>query len=404
MSHQKRRLLFACAFAAASAALLGACANSGPPITAGAVTSIATTVGVTIAPTSTPQPLTVGSTTAPGLPSPTIQPTLDRPSAQTATPAPITASPSPTPTLFPLTIAAMRQRSYPGSPVKIESTLDPGSNYKRYIASYQSDGLTIYGLLTVPNGTPPATGWPIIIFNHGFIPPAQYRTTQRYVAYQDWLARSGYITFKSDYRGNGSSQGIATGAYNSPDYVVDVLNALTSLEHYPGADPHRVGMWGHSMGGYITLRAMVISHDIKAGVIWSGVVGSYTDLLEHWHRPPAQGNATPRAFNTLEPGEGRGYRSLIDLFGSPEANPAFWNSISATSYLADLSGPLQLHHDLADSEVPFQFSQTLYDEAAAAGQNAEFYSYPGDDHNLANSFGLAMTRTIAFFDKYVKGG
>jgi len=409
MSHQKRRLLFACAFAAAAAALLGACATGGPSITTQPITSNATTAAPAIALTGTPQPLTADSATAPGLPSPAIQPTLDRPGAQTATltPAPATASASATPTFFPLTIAAMRQRSYPGSPVKIESTLDPGSNYRRYIASYQSDGLTIYGLLTVPNGTPPATGWPIIIFNHGFIPPAQYRTTQRYVAYQDWLARSGYITFKSDYRGNGSSQGIATGAYNSPDYVVDVLNAMTSLEHYPGADPNRVGMWGHSMGGYITLRAMVISHDIKAGVIWSGVVGSYTDLLEHWHRPPAQGNATPRPFNTPEtggtPGEGRGYRSLINLFGSPEANPAFWNSISATSYVSELSGPLQLHHDLADSEVPFQFSQTLYNEAVAAGQNAEFYSYPGDDHNLANSFGLAMTRTIAFFDKYVKG-
>ena len=82
--------------------------------------------------------------------------------------------------------------------------------------------------------------------------------------------------------------------------------------------------------------------------------------------------------------------------------PTSMNSISATSYLADLSGPLQLHHDTGDTEVPFQFSQTLYDEAVAAGQTAELFSYPGDDHNLANSFGLAMTRTIVYFDKYLK--
>ena len=163
-------------------------------------------------------------------------------------------------------------------------------------------------------------------------------------------------------------------------------------------------MWGHSMGGYITLRAMVISHDIKAGVIWSGVVGSYADLVSHWHNRPASGpTRTPDAASTeLPPGRGGGFRSLADLFGSPEANPDFWNSISATSYLADLSGPLQLHHDTGDTEVPFQFSQTLYDEAIAAGQTAELYAYPGDDHNLANSFTLAMTRTIAFFDKYLK--
>jgi len=32
----------------------------------------------------------------------------------------------------------------------------------------------------------------------------------------------------------------------------------------------------------------------------------------------------------------------------------------------------------------------------------EFYSYPGDDHNMANHFGLAMQRSIQFLDKYVK--
>ena len=38
-----------------------------------------------------------------------------------------------------------------------------------------------------------------------------------------------------------------------------------------------------------------------------------------------------------------------------------------------------------------------------AGKPVELYTYPGDDHNLAQSFGLAMQRTIEFFDKYVKG-
>src|SRR5436309_2728086 len=143
-------------------------------------------------------------------------------------------------TLNPLAIDAMRQRDYPGSDLVVEQTLPPGSNYRRYVASFRSDGLKIFGLLTVPNGRKPAVGWPVIIFNHGYIPPAQYRTTERYVAYQDWLARSGYITFKSDYRGHGDSQGAAECGYGSPGYVVDVLNALTSPESFPGADAGRV--------------------------------------------------------------------------------------------------------------------------------------------------------------------
>ena len=79
-------------------------------------------------------------------------------------------------------------------------------------------------------------------------------------------------------------------------------------------------------------------------------------------------------------------------------------SISPSSYLADLSGPLQLHHGTADESVPTEFSQTLYQQAQAAKLSVpvEYYEYPGDNHNLSKSFNTAMQRSIAFFDKYVK--
>ncbi len=45
--------------------------------------------------------------------------------------------------------------------------------------------------------------------------------------------------------------------------------ALASVRQHPDVDPQRLGMWGHSLGGFITVRAMVTG-DIKAGVIWAG--------------------------------------------------------------------------------------------------------------------------------------
>src|SRR5215510_2855795 len=108
---------------------------------------------------------------------------------------------------LPLEIDAMRARQYPGSDIVIEQALDPGINYSRYYVSYLSDGLKIYALMTVPNGQKPATGWPVIVFNHGYIPPNVYRTTERYIAYVDQIARSGYIVLKSDYRGHDRSEG-----------------------------------------------------------------------------------------------------------------------------------------------------------------------------------------------------
>ena len=296
-----------------------------------------------------------------------------------------------------MAIQAMRQTPYPGSDIVIEDTLEPGANYSRYYASYQSEGLTIYALLTVPNGEPPASGWPAIVFNHGYIPPSQYRTTQRYVAYVDQLARHGYIVFRIDYRGHDRSEGTASGAYGDPGYTVDVLNAVASLQRFPQADPQRIGMWGHSMGGYLTLRAMVISPDIKAGVIWAGVVASYPDLLSRWHRGSGP-TPTPRATS------GRGWRSgWSDLYGTPEENPDFWNAVSANSYLQDISGPIQLHHGTADESVPLEFSEILYQQLQDTGKTAELYTYEGDNHNLSKFFSTAMTRTIEFYDRYLKG-
>jgi dipeptidyl aminopeptidase/acylaminoacyl peptidase len=297
--------------------------------------------------------------------------------------------------LNPLAIDAMRQRDYPGSDLTIEQTLAPGATYKRYIASYRSDGLKIFGLLTVPNGPRPATGWPVIIFNHGYIPPQQYRTTERYVAYVDAFARDGYIVFKSDYRGHGSSEGQPSSAYGSPAYTVDVLNAVTTLQRYPAADPNRIGMWGHSMGGNLTLRALVVDPRIKVAVIWAGVTATYQDILENWHPPPGSG-PPPSA-------QGSWRQDWIARYGTPEKNPAFWNSISPMAYLSDITAPIQIDHGTSDIEVPLAFSQKLASQLQSKGKSVEFYTYPGSDHNIAQGFSLAMARSVAFFDHYLKG-
>lgn len=307
--------------------------------------------------------------------------------------------PSPTIILNPLSIQAMRQRLYPGSDIVIEQTLSPGSNYSRYIASYKSDGLKIYALLTTPNGDKPKDGWPVIIFNHGYIPPEVYRTTERYIAYTDAFSRNGYIVLKPDYRGNGLSEGKPEGAYYSPAYAIDDLNAIASIKKYPAADKNKIGVWGHSMGGNITLRDLVVNQtDIKAAVIWGGVVGSYDDLINNWQRrvtyqPPPQELALRNNYR----------QNLIKQYGTPKSNPRFWNQIDPTYFIKDITAPVQLHQGLADEEVPVAFSESLFNKLKNAGKTVEYFTYPGADHNISDpSFLIAMQRSLDFFDKYLK--
>jgi dienelactone hydrolase len=291
-----------------------------------------------------------------------------------------------------LSIENLRRRSYPGSEITTERNLTPGRNYSRYLASYRSEGLKIYALLTVPTGSKPFDGWPVIIFNHGYTPPALYQTTAGYEPHIDYFARNGYIVFRPDYRGHGNSEGQAVGGYDAPDYTIDVLNAVASIQQFPDAAPERIGMWGHSLGGTITLASMVIDDSVKAGVIWSGVVGSYPDMLSIWE---AQYQGLPAEVTQWRD-------ALFAIVGAPDENPAFWRAISANSYLADLSGPVQLHHSRSDESVPAEFSALLASEIRAAGKTVEHYEYEGDNHNISVHFGQAMARSLAFFDLYLK--
>ena len=93
---------------------------------------------------------------------------------------------------------------------------------------------------------------------------------------------------------------------------------------------------------------------------------------------------------------------MFEEIGEPSKNPEFWNSISATSFLGDISGPLQLHHGTGDASVPLSFSQNLESQLKEIGKEVELYTYQGDDHNLSNNLSLALERSVAFFDKNLK--
>ncbi len=301
----------------------------------------------------------------------------------------------PDPSTNPNSIVALQARAYSGSAITLEWRLTDGVNYRQWVASYKSDGIKILALLTIPKAKAPKTGFPVVVFNHGYIPPEQYRTTEKYVAYQAGFAKNGYIVFKPDYRGHGFSGGKPSSAYSAPDYTIDVMNAVASIKKLPQANPSKVGLWGHSMGGYLSLRALVLGSGAKAAVIWGGVVAPHLDIINFWNSRGNAENARYRRYAAER-------EAIYKKFGSPKENPDFWNALSANTFITAPIAPIQLHHGITDTVVPVAFSRTLAGQLKKVGSVVEMYAYPRTDHNLTQSFSTAMRRSVAFFDRYLK--
>ncbi|HEX2909133.1 MAG TPA: alpha/beta fold hydrolase [Phototrophicaceae bacterium] len=295
-----------------------------------------------------------------------------------------------------LTIAALRELDIEGSDIAIEEALPDGANYARYRASYLSEGNKIYGLLTIPFGDVPEGGFKAIVFNHGYIPPETYVTTERYVAYVDVLAQSGFVVFKIDLRGHGDSEGEPMGSYFSPAYTIDALAAFYSLQRMPIIDPDGIGLWGHSMAGNLTLRAMLIEPGIKAGVIWAGAVYSYDDFVKYAITD------TSYVAPVAESAGRRRSREISETYGQPNTRVPFWAAVSLTKNIQYLHSPLQIHHAVDDDVVNIGYSRDLVAVLENNAKSYKYFEYDSGGHNIgAPSFNLAMQRTIAFFREHL---
>lgn len=310
-----------------------------------------------------------------------------------------TKSITPTPTInSPLAMSVMKAKSYPGSDLKIEQTLPSGSNYSNYRVSYQSENFKIYGLLTVPQGKIPSGGWPVILFNHGYIPPNQYSTQTSYSAFISPFAANGYMVFKPDYRGNGDSEGTPTQVYVSPDYITDSMNALASIKKYKDANPNKIGVMGHSMGGNIALHELVMTQDIKAAVLIASVVGSYSDIFAWWDKREKTGVLTTQNdLQTLQL-----VKQFMNDHGTPATNPAFYRAIDPTDYISSISAPVDILVGTADQAVPPEFSESLKDKLQKGGKIVTYQQYEGADHNLYPSTSAALAHALTFFNSQIK--
>jgi uncharacterized protein len=312
------------------------------------------------------------------LPLPSPPPT----STQAATPLPVHI---PTPDLYQgFTIAYLSSRSYGGGEFQFHQTLEDDPGFTRYLFSYPSDGLTIYGFLNVPKQD--AGPYPVVIALHGYIDPAIYNTLDYTTPYADILARAGYMVFHPNLRGYSPSD-------NGPNLfrvgmAVDVLNLIALIKEQAGtpgilesARPEGFGLWGHSMGGGISLRVTTLSPDIRAAVLYGAMSGD-----------------EKRNFEAIT--EWSEYQRGLEELGVPEIE---LQRISPIYYLDRINASISIHHGEQDQLVPLEWSLELYRQLSELGKQVECVTYPGQLHTFnAQGRELFMNKVIELFDRELK--
>src|SRR3989338_585313 len=166
--------------------------------------------------------------------------------------------------------------------------------------------------------------------------------TLRYI---DYLAKAGYVVFKPDYRGHGKSQGQPQSSLEA-GYTVDALNALSAIKKMPQASLEKIYIWGHSMGGRITLAMLLINQSVKAAVIWAVSLAPVLVQIKRWN---TRGN--PRR---------KQYLDVVKELGDPDKNSLKYQAFSAVDLAQDLQVPLQIHHCEGDERLPVQDAKDFY--------------------------------------------
>jgi dienelactone hydrolase len=251
-----------------------------------------------------------------------------------------------------------------------------------FVVKAADDSTDIYGILYKPFDFDPRKKYPVVEFMyagpfttivpHGFMPGNSLAIQAQA------LAQLGYITFLVDSRGTtGRSKAFQDivygniGKYEIPDHVA-ALRQLASTRPY--MDLNRVGIYGHSWGGYFALRAMLTAPDIyRAGI--ASAPGELTEGAE-----------------INEP-----------YMGLPKDNPggfAFGNN----SHLAgNLKGKLFLIHGTGDTNAPLSTTIRMIDALIKAGKPYDLLLLPGQDHFFQGVYDDYSNEAIRrYFDENLK--
>ena len=246
-----------------------------------------------------------------------------------------------------------------------------------------TDHERIEGLLLRPHGARDGIPLKTLVLLHGGPYTARYALGFQSVG--QYFAAHGYQVFMPNFRSSGG-YGTAFMVRHRSDWGGqdwnDVMTGVDSLVAARLADAHRLGVFGHSYGGYLSAWAITHTDRFKAACVSAGAV----DLAAHY------GQSDIHRYRAYE------------FEGPPWATPENWRRSSPMSAITRASTPTLILVGESDQRVPMPQSQELYTALTALHVPCEFVHYPREPHGIREPRHRAdwFERTRGWFDRWIR--
>ena len=273
---------------------------------------------------------------------------------------------------------------------KLLTTLLDNRELKQMLATYDipqkeffqfttSEGVTLNGWMMKPSHFDASKKYPVLMFQYSG--PGSQQVLDRFgISWETYMASRGYVVVCVDGRGTGGRGADFTkctylklGILEAKDQVETAL----WLGNQSYVDKNRIGIWGWSFGGYMTIMSMSEGRPVfKAGVAVAAVTDwNYYDTIygERFMRTPQENGENYRATSTF-------------------------------TRAHQLHGALLLVHGMADDNVHFQNCAEYAETLVQLNKPFEMQVYTNRDHGIyGGKTRLHLyTRLTNFFDRELK--
>jgi dipeptidyl-peptidase 4 len=239
------------------------------------------------------------------------------------------------------------------------------------------DGVSLNCFLIKPPHFDPTKKYPVIVYTYGG--PHEQVVLNAWegssLLWHEMMAQKGYIIFALDNRGSAGRGHVFEEPihyhFGGPE-LSDQRDGVAWLQQQPWVDPQRIGIWGWSYGGHMTLHAMFEASDLfKVG--FAG--GPVTD----WHF----------------------YDSIYTerYMGLPQQHESEYKQSSPLSHAQDFKGKLLIAHGTGDDNVHYSNTLSLINDLISHGKYVEVIAAPGRGHGVSDppARKIVFTRVTQFF-------